>query len=402
MTKERIYLNMLLNKASLTDEEKRLLVNYLSKNDTPELRQLLLEKFADNLLAVDATDLPQVPSEKILDNIYLSILEKQPSKVVSIFRMRNIAAASVVFLLVASVFFLIKPNKPDNNSGVIAKSLQADVIAPKGNRAMIILANGKKLFLDSNNSGLLAMQGDILIEKSDDGKISYKGSTFVNEFNTLFNPRGSKPVELTLSDGSKVWLNSESSVRYPVSFVGIERVVEITGEAYFEVEKVPGSTFRVAVAGKSMIEVLGTHFNVNSYAEENQANVTLLEGSIRLTLPPSRTSLAHTVNIAPGQQASYNISENTPASISVKDKVNLNAVMAWKNGYFNFDNSNLQSVMRQLARWYDIQVTYEGNIPSRIFGGEMQRDLKLSEVLKLLEKNNVHFSIQNKQLIVKA
>lgn len=401
MTKERIYLNMLLNKACLTDEEMRLLVNYLSKNDTPKLRQLLLEKFADDLLAVDTNALPHETSEKILGNIYSSILEKKPSKVVSIFRMRNIAAASVVFLLVASVFFLIKPNKPDNNSGVIAKSLQADVIAPKGNRAMIILANGKKLFLDSNNSGLLAMQGDILIEKSDDGKISYKGSTFVNEYNTLFNPRGSKPVELTLSDGSKVWLNSESSVRYPVSFVGIERLVEITGEAYFEVEKVPGSTFRVAVAGKSMIEVLGTHFNVNSYAEENQANVTLLEGSITLSLPPSRTSLANTVNIAPGQQASYNISGNTPASISVKDKVDLNAVMAWKNGYFNFDNSNLQAVMRQLARWYDIQVTYEGKIPSRIFGGEMQRDLNLSEVLKLLEKNNIHFSIQNKQLLVK-
>ena len=401
MSKERIYLNMLLNKASLTDEEKRLLVNYLSKNDTPELRQLLLEKFADDLLEDVANDLPQVTSEKILGNIYLSILEKQPSKVVSILHMRNIAAASVLFLVVASVFFLLKPNKPDNNSAVIAKSLQADVMAPTGNRASIILANGKKVFLDSNNSGVLAMQGNIRIEKSDDGKISYKGSAFENGYNTLFNPRGSKPVELTLSDGSKVWLNSESSVRYPVSFVGIERVVEITGEAYFEVEKVPGSTFRVAVAGKSMIEVLGTHFNVNSYAEENQANVTLLEGSIRLTLPPSRTSLAHTVNIAPGQQASYNISENTPASISVKDKVNLNAVMAWKNGYFNFDNSSLQTVMRQLARWYDIQVTYEGKIPSRTFGGEMQRDLNLSEVLKLLEKNNVHFSIQNKQLMVK-
>ncbi|MDB5209181.1 MAG: anti-FecI sigma factor, FecR, partial [Sediminibacterium sp.] len=276
--------------------------------------------------------------------------------------------------------------------------IRTDVAAPTGTRATITLVNGTKIILDSNNKGTLAMQGEVSIEKTKDGEIAYHGIAAQSVYNTLYNPRGSKPVSLTLSDGSKVWLNSESSLRYPTSFTGTDRAVEVSGEAYFEVKKNLLAPFRVSIAGKGTVEVLGTHFNINSYADELNTRITLLEGSVRIGIT---AAYKNSVVIQPGEQALYPNASPVPAAVSVKSHVDLAAVMAWKNGFFNFDNSDLYAVMRQLSRWYNIEVQYEGKIPARKFGGEMQRDLNLSEVLKLLEKNKVHFKIDNNYLIVR-
>lgn len=386
----------LLNRSSLTEEELRLLLQYLQQPDSRALRNLLLEKFADDISAAGSVELPGELSAKMLENIRLATAPVQETAPRRFWRPASIAAAAVLILLASAVFWFLRPVKQPEPVLSAVQNQGSDVAAPSGSRATITLANGQQIVIDSNQSGTLAIEGAVQIERAADGAIAYRGSATETVYNTLFNPRGSKPVSLTLSDGSKVWLNSESSLRYPVGFNGKTRPVEITGEAYFEVAKNPAMPFRVSVAGKGTVEVLGTHFNINSYGDETHTQVTLLEGSVRVELPESQP-----VVIQPGQQAFYASGLQRGAGISVKNGVDLAAVMAWKNGYFNFDNADLYQVMRQLARWYNIQVKYEGKIPHRVFGGEMQRDLNLSEVLKLLEKNNVHFRIENNQLFVR-
>ncbi|MEO6706377.1 MAG: FecR domain-containing protein, partial [Ginsengibacter sp.] len=210
------------------------------------------------------------------------------------------------------------------------------------------------------------------------------------EYNTLSNPRGSKVISMVLSDGSKVWLNAGSSLTYPVSFMGSERRVSVAGESYFEVAHNASMPFIVS-NGSVNIRVLGTHFNVDAFEDDgNDIKVTLLEGSVKIN-NGNATGL-----LKPGQQASVN------KEVKINSDVDLNLVMAWKNGYFQFDNASLQNVMKQISRWYDVNVVYEGINRPREFVGEIQRDLTLSEVLKILEKNKVHFKIVGKNLIVMA
>ncbi len=402
MDQTRLQLDELINKSSLSEEEIDLLYQYLCQSDSPELRSILLEKFADDLSGKKELVLPSAVSEKMLREItWQTAMSITPVKRFT--RKKIMVAASVVFVLLSATFFVRFLEKSPQLPVAVAKVIRTDVAAPITSRATIILGNGEQILLDSNNNGMLARQGEVNIEKTANGSISYSGTASQAIFNTLFNPRGSKPVSLTLSDGSKVWLNSESSLRYPAAFTkGKDREVEVTGEAYFEVQKNASMPFRVSVAGKGTVEVLGTHFNINSYGDESNTSITLLEGSVRVLLSSLNTNpKGNTVVIQPGQQALYTNGMAAPTIISVKKQVDVNAVMAWKNGYFNFDNADLYMVMRQLARWYNMKLKYEGKIRDRTFGGEMQRDLNLSEVLKVLEKNNIHFTIENDQLIVR-
>lgn len=386
----------LLNKSSLTEEEAQWLFEYLQQTDTSELRTILLERFADELSLPDPVTLPQDISQKMLAEIRqaTSVAEIPVTKPSPAFT--RIAAAAVILMIVSAAFWWYYPAKSPEQPLAKVKPPVTDVAAPADSRATITLANGQQIILDSNRNGILASEGAVRIERADDGTITYKGAVTETVYNTLLNPRGSKPISLTLSDGSRVWLNSESSLRYPVAFSGKQRPVEITGEAYFEVTKNPAMPFRVSIAGKGTVEVLGTHFNVNSYPDESNTRITLLEGSVHVALLTGSPTL-----LQPGQQAVYNNAQPSGTTVTVKNGVNIEAVMAWKNGFFHFDQADLYAVMRQLARWYNIEVKYEGKIPPRTFGGEMQRDLNLSEVLKLLEKNKVHFQIENDQLLVR-
>ena len=193
---------------------------------------------------------------------------------------------------------------------------------------------------------------------------------------------------MVLEDGTKVWLNAGSSLTYPVAFIGNERKVSITGEAYFEVAKNKFKPFTVS-RDKMQIEVLGTHFNVNTYGDEDFIKVTLLEGSVKVN-NGNKSGL-----LKPGQQAKLN--ENI---INVHSNVNVDQVMAWKNGYFSFDKASATEVMHEIARWYNIQVAYEGEMPTEQFGGELRRNSKLSSVLKILEKSGVNFRIEGRKVTV--
>ena len=302
------------------------------------------------------------------------------------------AAASIILLLATGSYFLFFNNK--NTPGHGQESTAAvmhDVKAPGTSRAMITLSNGQKIFLDSANNGTLATQNKVKLVKTADGKIEYRVGSLVGsheiEYNTLSNPRGSKVIDMTLADGSRIWLNAGSSVTYPVAFVGNERRVTMNGEAYFEVvhnEKMP---FKISKDGVE-VTVLGTHFNVNAYDDEADIKVTLLEGSVKVNKENSSELLK------PGQQAVVT------DKINVANDVDVVEVMAWKNGYFSFKGADIETIMRQVARWYDVDVVFEGKMPSKHYRGKASRDLNASQMLKVLEESGIKFKIEGKKIIV--
>lgn len=314
-------------------------------------------------------------------------------------RRRWIAAASIIFLLGASVFVWLK-NLSTRQQPLALESYQLRNDALPGRQgAVLTLANGQNVVLDSLGNSVVTMQGKtkVLIRN---GQLVYDATAAEGEvlYNTMTTPKG-RQYQLVLPDGSKVWLNAASSITYPTVFAGNERKVSIRGEAYFEVSKDKAKPFRVNIANQSEVEVLGTHFNINSYGDEGKIKTTLLEGSIRV----SDTNAGSAV-VKPGQQAQTALLiPGQPASvkgITINSDIDLEQVMAWKNGLFNFNHADLKTIMQQLARWYDMDVRYEGSVPSRKFKGEITRDLNLAQVLRLLEDVEVKFRIEGKTMIV--
>jgi hypothetical protein len=270
-------------------------------------------------------------------------------------------------------------------------AISNDVKAPQSNKAMVTLANGQQVYLDSIKNGALATQGNVTLVKLSSGEIQYQSVSGElsgeMQYNTLFNPRGSKVINMVLTDGTEVWLNAGSSITYPVAFIEKERKVSVSGEVYFEVAHHAAKPFVVAKDAME-VRVLGTHFNINAYEDEDDIKVTLLEGSVKIK------NGVTTGLLQPGQQA------RVTNDIKLFSNVDMDGVMAWKNGYFQFDNASLQDVLKQLARWYDVDVVNEGQTKPRAFVGEMERTLNLSQVLKVLEKNGLHFRLEGKKIIV--
>ncbi len=300
--------------------------------------------------------------------------------------------ASVAIILFGIGTSLWNSNKNTDQTIVNGnKYLKAD-IAPGGNKAMLTLSDGTTITLDSAANGAIAQQGNSSIVKSANGEIVYnlkgiaQGAVMMN---TMSTPIGGQ-YQVTLPDGTKVWLNAASSVTYPAAFVGKERKVKVTGEVYFDVAKNKQKPFIVDVDGKAGIEVLGTSFNINSYKDEEDIKTTLLEGSVKVSNSNKQAILK------PGEQASIG---NT-AGIIVKSDADLTQILAWKNGIFDFTGADLKAVMRQLERWYDIKVHYKGSVSNEVFKGKMYRNVNLSDVLETLEQLGVKFRIEGKTLIV--
>ena len=270
------------------------------------------------------------------------------------------------------------------------KEMNHDV-APGGNRAVLTLANGSQIILDSAANGNLAQQGNTKIVKLDSGQLAYNSLNERSDdvlYNTISTPRGGQ-YQIVLADGSKVWLNAASSLKFPTAFTGKERKVELTGEGYFEVAKNARMPFRVAVTGMT-VEVLGTHFNINAYIDESTIKTTLLEGSVKVAKSDRQ------LVIKPGQQA-----ELTPnAEFIIHNSIDVDEVMAWKNGLFNFNKADIKEIMRQAARWYDVDVVYEGNISGEKYIGKVARNTNLSEMMKILELNGVKYRIDGRKITV--
>ncbi|WP_341836775.1 FecR domain-containing protein [Chitinophaga pollutisoli] len=300
-------------------------------------------------------------------------------------------AAAVIFLIGgAATFFILNQRNPAKPAAQPATMAQ-DVKAPRSSRATITLGDGSQLVLDSLANGATTTQSNTQIIKLDGGEIAYNGSASENSapvFNTLNNPRGSQVVSITLSDGTRVWLNAGSSLTYPVVFHGRQRNVELKGEGYFEVAKKNGQRFVVTARG-TQTEVLGTHFNINAYTEESATTITLLEGAVQLHLS------GNTHPLRPGEQASV-----TPAGNITTTRPDLDQVMAWKKGDFYFTGTDIETVMRQAARWYDLEVEYRGKVTGTL-SGDVSRSVNASELFQMLElTGRVSFEIEGRKVIV--
>ncbi len=269
-------------------------------------------------------------------------------------------------------------------------------IAPGTDKAILILGDGTRIVLDDDKEGIVAGQGKHTIVKAAKGGLIYSvsapselsGESGRMEFNTVETPRGGK-FHVVLPDGSKVWLNAASSLRFPTRFDSDKRQVELRGEAYFEVAHDAAHLFEV-VTGNQIVHVLGTHFNINAYSDEPTTNTTLLEGSVKISGRQKNISTL----LRPGEQAK--LSDDIEI-VSVGD---VKQAVAWKEGYFEFDESDITTVMRQLGRWYDVSVRYEGEVPLQRFGGEIERSLSLSQVLSILRKTGVNFRLEGKEVVV--
>lgn len=307
------------------------------------------------------------------------------------------AAASIVVILSIGSYFIFSPKtiKKEIAKTNIRKPSMKNDIAPGGNRATLTLSDGSTIILDSASNGTISKQGNIKVEKLANGLLAYsqngKQITENDEafYNTITTPRGGQ-YHVTLSDGSQVWLNAASSIRFPVAFTGTERRVEITGETYFEVAKNAAMPFRVKAAS-SEVEVLGTHFNVNAYDDEAVIKTTLLEGKVKVSVPNQVARF-----LQPGQQAAI----NKEGKIGVLDNADIEEVMAWKNGRFQFSSADLKSILRQISRWYDVDIEYKGNVNLH-FTGQLTRNDSVSKVFEILElTGEVHFRIDNKKIVV--
>lgn len=293
-------------------------------------------------------------------------------------------AALLIFLLLTSLYFLTKKSPEELAHAAPENPVSTDSIKPGTQKALLTLGDGTVITLDNAVNGVIAQQGKASVEKLSNGQVRYlpNGSTEKDEkiiYNKMSTPRGGQ-YQLVLPDGSVVWLNAESSITYPAVFPADERRVTITGEVYFEVSKDKTKPFRV-VAGDQEVEVLGTHFNINAYIDEEHVKTSLLEGSVKVNKHMLRPGEA----FMNGKVGATDIEQD----------------VAWKNGVFNFNNQSLAQVMRQLARWYNLDVVYPAGIPKKEYGGEMGRNLTLDQVLKGLESSGIHLQMEGRRLMVK-
>lgn len=317
--------------------------------------------------------------------------------ILSFFRSRvgRYAAAVAVLLIGVGIYFLLIKTAPADTDKPLAETTPPVMqdLAPGTDKAVLQLSDGTSIVLEDANNGLLSKQGNADISK-EGGILNYHLTDAIattSGTNTLKIPRGGKWT-LGLSDGSRVTLNSESSITYPVSFVGNTREVTITGEAYFEVAKDAKRPFAVTAKGMR-VEVLGTHFNVNTYGDQDMVQTTLLEGSVRASLDGQEMLLK------PGQQSVI----NSAGKLQMNTGVDVDKIMAWKNNDFDFQNDDIKTIMNQLARWYDVEVVYEGRIPTVRLTAQISKNKNVSAVFKALEDGSsggAHFKVDGKKIIV--
>lgn len=384
------YLLEVYSAGKATAEEEQELFSWAAEGDEQPVKEHI-EKLVSSYHSGEAA-LP-VDWEKL----YQRIIKEKSARNLQL-RVRKMtwtrwAAASAILLLGTGYYFFIAAHTGKEQKGLanIEQVHNEDIAPPDAVNAVLTLANGQRIILDSAGNGMLAMQGTVEVMKLPDGQIAYRGTGKEAQYNELSNPRGSKVIGLTLADGSKVWLNAASSLRYPTAFTGKERQVEITGEAYFEVTHDPAMPFVVSKGGMT-VQVLGTHFNINAYEDERSLKVTLLKGSVSVS---TAVRLQPRV-IRPGEQAQVERDGN----IELVDSVDLDEVMAWKNGLFSFKGAGIESIMRQVARWYDVDVVFDKPVTER-FHADVSRSTNVSTLLKMLETTKaVRFSIEGKTIRV--
>ncbi len=383
MNEQTHHISQLIQKSllgALDNQEQQVLEQWLS--EAPENRQLYEDLHNPAAAVPELKKLFAYEPEAMLQKILAAVPSVATERIESHRSRRWIAAA--VFLLLAGAgawYFLPRHTQPT----VASRTGRAPDVAPGHEGAILTLADGSKVTIDSLHNGLVATQNGARVVL-DNGRLSYSqdkpapGSGLV--YNAISTP-GGRAFQFRLPDGTSVWLNAMSSIRYPTVFSGAERKVEITGEVFFDVAQDAQHPFLVNIGHETSIRVLGTQFNVNAYDNELASRTTLVDGAVRV-FHGDQTP----VQLKPGQQA--RITDN----IKIISIDNLDKITAWKNGLFNFDGAHIEEAMRQIERWYDIKVVYEKSIPDIQFFGELSRNQNLSELLDALKMSDVHFRIE--------
>ncbi|HEY9262842.1 FecR family protein [Chitinophaga sp.] len=365
-------------------------------DELKELSDLVLED-STGALSAQIEQMLQVPAMPAADPAHWDqladrILQADRPKVVRMWTWGRIAAAAAVLALigVSSYFFLQRSSSP-KVPVVAQQSIHTDM-PPGGNKAMLTLADGREISLDSAANGPLAQQAGTQVIKSAGGQLLYRAEKESTNTALLFNkistPRGGQ-YQLTLPDSTRVWLNAASTLRYPAAFAGRTRTVQLTGEAYFEVAKNAAMPFTVNVDDLE-VQVLGTHFNVMAYNDEAQIKTTLLEGAVKVN------KNGNSRRLVPGQGAHFNRSTGALEVTAVDTE----EAIAWKNGFIQLEGNDLPAVMRQISRWYNVDIVYKGTVPAH-FKGIIPRNVPVSQVLKMMElTGEVHFQINEHQIIV--
>lgn len=384
---------------------------YVSGKASAEQEEMLL-RFYDSFQGEDVwkkqmAGLKEELESRMLNRLMNSIHqpETEPVKISSRYSLsliRGMAAAVAILLLAGSLFYFGGTDRKWLFAGKEAEVEKAQpVLQPGGNRALLKLADGSTIVLSNASNGVLAMQGSTAVKKTDEGELIYvNGRSDAGDnkkINVIETPKGGQ-YQLTLPDGTRVWLNSESSLSFPTSFGPRDRRVELSGEAYFEVATAykAGGTLRkpfFVKSGAMTVEVLGTHFNIMAYPDALKQEATLLEGSVIVEAGKVRQK------ISPGEQA-FLENKNFPA-LRVRH-VSLESTLAWKEGLFMFDNTGIDEAMQQIEKWYDAEVIYDGSKPEVAFTGVLPRSSEVSKVLDLLESaQGVKFTVQGKKIIVR-
>lgn len=379
------------------------LLNYLKNTDPDAIADIIDEEM---LVLNEGPEFNGLSKSSIFQRIqsdlrFIPVLipQNEQPKIVRLHQLSwlKIAATVLVGCIGLSLYYVTKKNKV--TTPVIAKIRPVKPIVPGGNKATLTLSDGRVIVLDSAQNGSIVNNGKANVIKSKKGLLVYHAlaanvsvnaeNNEVPTYNTLTTPKGGE-YQVVLPDGTKVWLNSASSIKYPTAFIGNERRVDLTGEAYFEVAKNKDKPFYVSIHNVE-VRVLGTHFNIAAYADDNDITTTLLEGSVQVK---NNDNLSI---IKPGYQAIVNNNTNT---IKVK-QANIEKVMAWKNGYFIFDDEDIAAIMKKVSRWYDVEVEYRGNFTNTKFGGTFYRFKGINELLTHLEQiGKIHFKTAGRRITV--
>jgi len=377
----------------LTPEERIVLAEAIGQ---PEHSDVLNKFVQDTLLDEDLSKGLDDPAVKVAIERRLDEAKASRQRIVRIPKFIRFTAAAAVILVIAGVVYISQSTRGKTPIAATQPAASHDV-APGHEGAILTLADGKQIVLDSSGDGSLAKQGGMSITKEHAGQLVYQTEPTgifpqATMYNTLTTPRGRRTA-VVLSDGTKVWLNAASSIKFPAAFMGKDRTVELSGEAYFEVAKDADKPFRVKVnrpGGNMNIEVLGTSFNIMAYDDEATSSTTLVDGSVKVA------TSAGTSLLKPGQQ----LLAGADGKTSLVADADVQKAIAWKDGNFFFRGDELGDIMKQLARWYDIEVRYDSPVTDH-YTGKISRQVNISQVLKMLQAaGGVNFTVDNRQVRV--
>lgn len=378
----------------------RYINNNCSANELKELFQLLNHNSNNELLQHELKLLWQntMPEQhhtnEQWERLYNSMMQKtqkKPNVIAKRPYVKLMVAASVILLVFVGIFSYFQYQSVHHKTRTKQASVKNELL-PGTNKAILTLANGTRVALDDVLNEKVSTQAGVQLTRTASGQLIYhiqqQAAASKLSFNTIETPRGGQ-YQLILSDGTKVWLNANSSLKYPISFSKTERLIELKGEAYFEVTKNKSAPFKV-ISNNQVLEVLGTHFNINGYEDEHDIKTTLIEGSVKISDHSNQTKIF----LKPGQQSSFQKSKFEISNVDTE------AAVAWKNGYFTFDKTTLETIMRQVSRWYDVEVTYQDKtIKDLLFSGNVSRFENATQVLSILELTGlVHFKVEGRRI----